>query len=131
MLTPHEHKITLSLSIVNKFVGINLLKIYKKTVGKTYDLSGEKPLQMIEVFNMISYKLDKKTIFISIPLRLGVFLARVAKILSLRKIDYVEKVQRMAEDRSYAHEEAKKDFNYKPMSFNKGIEIEIEQYLSK
>ena len=58
-------------------------------------------------------------------------IARVAKILTLRKIDYVEKVQRMAEDRSYSHEEAKNDFNYKPMSFDRGIQIEVKQYIEK
>lgn len=103
----------------------------EKTTGKAYDLSGETPLQMIEVFKMISNNLNKKTTFVSIPLGFGVLLSRVAKILTLGKIDYVEKVQRMAEDRSYSHEEAKNDFNYKPMSFDKGIKIEIEQYLSK
>lgn len=103
----------------------------EKTAGKAYDLSGEKPLQMIEVFRLIRDNLNKKTVFISVPLRLGVFLARVAKIITLKKIDYVEKVQRMAENRSYSNERAKNDFNYKPMSFDKGIQIEVKQYLDK
>lgn len=101
------------------------------TSGKIYNLSGEKPLGMIEVLQIISDYLDKKTIFISVPLGLGVFLARIAKILTLGKIDYVEKVQRMAEDRSYSHNAASIDFNYSPMSFHKGIQIEVEQYLKK
>jgi uncharacterized protein YbjT (DUF2867 family) len=103
----------------------------EKTAGKAYDLSGEKPLQMIEVFRLISDNLNKKTIFFSVPLGFGVFLARVAKVFSLGKFDYVEKVQRMAEDRSYSHEEAKSDFDYEPMSFKKGIQIESKQYLEK
>lgn len=103
----------------------------EKTAGKAYDLSGEKPLQMIEVFRLISDNLNRKTIFVGVPLGLGVFLARVAKVFTLGKVDYVEKVQRMAEDRSYSHEEAKKDFNYKPMSFEDGIQIEVKQYLTK
>ena len=101
----------------------------EKTAEKAYDLSGEKPLQMIEVFKMISDSLNKKTIFVSIPLGFGVFWARVAKVFSLGKVDYVEKVQRMAEDRSYSHADAKKDFNYNPMSFEDGIQIEAEQYI--
>jgi len=86
---------------------------------------------MIEVFKMISDNLIKKTIFVSVPLGFGVFLARVAKVFSLGKVDYVEKVQRMAEDRSYSHDKAKNDFNYNPMSFKKGIQIESKQYLEK
>lgn len=103
----------------------------EKTSGKAYDLSGERPLQMMEVFKMIGDNLNKKTVFINVPLAFGVFLARMAKVLTLGKLDYIEKVQRMAEDRSYSHEEARKDFNYKPMTFRKGIQIEVEQYLSK
>lgn len=103
----------------------------EKTDGKVYDLSGEKPLQMIEVFKIISNNLNKKTIFISVPLGIGVTLARIAKFFAFGKLDYVEKVQRMAEDRSYSHKNARNDFDYKPMSFEQGIEIETRQYLSK
>lgn len=100
-----------------------------RTEGKAYDLSGEKPLQMIEVFKLISNNLNKKTIFVNVPLRFGVLLARTAKLLTIGKIDYVEKVQRMGEDRSYSHEDATRDFDYKPMSFEEGIQIEVKQYL--
>lgn len=103
----------------------------EKTAGKAYDLSGEKPLQMIEVFKMISDNLNKKTTFVSVPLGFGVVLAQIAKVLTLGKFDYVERVQRMGEDRSYPHAEAKKDFNYNPMSFEDGIQIEVNQYLKK
>jgi len=103
----------------------------EKTAGKAYDLSGEKPLQMIEVFKMISDNLNKKTTFVSVPLGLGVVLAQIAKVLTLGKIDYVERVQRMGEDRSYPHAEAKKDFNYNPMNFEEGIQLEVNQYLKK
>lgn len=103
----------------------------EKTAGKSYDLSGEKPLEMIEVFRLISDNLNKKTTFVSIPLGFGVVLAQIAKVLTLGKIDYVEKVQRMAEDRSYSHQEAKNDFNYNPMSFEKGIHIEVKQYIKR
>lgn len=102
-----------------------------KTNGKVFDLSGEKPLQMIEAFKIISEELNKKTYFVSVPLAMGVFFAQIAKILTLGNLDFVEKVQRMTEDRSYPHEEATKDFEYDPMSFIDGIRIEIKQYTEK
>jgi len=103
----------------------------EKTAGKAYDLSGEKPLQMIEVFRLISDNLNKKTIFVSVPLGFGVVLAKIAKVLTVGKINYIERVQRMGEDRSYPHAEAKKDFNYNPMSFEEGIQIEVNQYFKE
>lgn len=101
------------------------------TVGKDYDLSGEKPIEMIEVFRLIAQKLERRVLFISIPMVLSIFFARLLKILSFNKIDYIERVQRMGENRSYPHEKASVDFGYSPMSFDKGIEIEVKQFINK
>jgi Nucleoside-diphosphate-sugar epimerases len=46
------------------------------TSGKAYDLSGERPIKLIEVFQLIAEGLDKKVVFINIPLNLGVFLVK-------------------------------------------------------
>jgi nucleoside-diphosphate-sugar epimerase len=98
------------------------------TDGKDYDLSGESPIKIIDVFKLISEELNKKTIFISVPLSLGVFMARVLKFLSVGQIDLIEKVQRMGENRSYSHDNATKDFGYNPMPFKDGISLEIAEY---
>lgn len=95
----------------------------------SYILSGEKPITILDMFKLISYNLGKKTTFISVPLGLGVFMARCLKFFTFSKVDYIEKVQRMGEDRNFPHDAAEKDFGYRPMSFKKGIRIEVEQYL--
>lgn len=84
----------------------------EQTSGKAYDLSGDKPIKMIEVFNLISQELGKKRTFVSVPLSVGVLVAKVLKALTLGKIDYVERVQRMGENRSYRHDDATRDFDY-------------------
>ncbi len=101
----------------------------EQTAGKAYDLSGDKPIRMIDAFKLISRELEKKRTFISVPLGVGVIMARILKVLSFGKFDYVERVQRMGENRSYSHEEATRDFDYNPMSFEDGIQIEVKQYL--
>lgn len=101
------------------------------TNGKVYDLTGESPIKMIDAFKIISRKLNKKTIFISVPLSQGVFMAKVLKLVTLGRIDFIERVQRMGEDRSYSHDEATNDFGYSPMAFEKGIQIEVHEYLSE
>ena len=100
-------------------------------ISGDYILSGEKPISMLEMFKMIGNYLGKKTVFISIPLGLGVFMARCLKTLTLGKVDYIEKVQRMGEDRNFPHDAATRDFGYNPMPFEEGIKIEVEQYLEK
>lgn len=98
---------------------------------KAYDLSGDKPIKMIDVLKLISRELNKKVIFINIPMGLGVFVASIMKALTLGKFDVIEKVQRMGENRSYSHEDATNDFGYNPMSFEDGIKIEVGQYKTK
>lgn len=96
-----------------------------------YDLSGEKPIRMIDTFKLISKELNKKTVFINVPLSLGVLIARVIKPLTLGRIDYIERVQRMGEDRNYSYDNATSDFGYSPMPFERGIQIEVQEYLEK
>lgn len=116
--------------------GRDLGKAYYKVLIKSeiisgdYVLSGKRPLSMLEMFKIISDKLGKKTIFISVPLGLGVFMARCLKVLTFGRVNYIERVQRMGEDRNFPHDAAEKDFGYKPMSFEKGVEIEVKEYLS-
>ncbi len=109
-----------------------LLKCSIKNVElKAYDLSGDKPIKMIDVLKLISGEFNKTVIFVNIPMGVGVFAARTLKALTLGKFDIIEKVQRMGENRSYSHEDATNDFGYNPMSFEDGINIEVGQYKAK
>lgn len=109
-----------------------VLKLPSKNAElKAYDLSGDKPIKMIDVLKLISRELNKKVIFVNIPMGLGVFVAKIMKALTIEKIDVIEKVQRMGENRSYSHVYATSDFGYNPMSFEDGIKIEVEQYKTK
>ena len=115
--------------------GEDLGKAYYQVLTKPsiqhgdYILSGDRPITMRETLQSISRMLGKKTMFISVPLRLGIFLARTAKIVSFGKIDYIEKVQRMGEDRNFPHDAAQRDFGYAPMPLETGLAREVEQYL--
>ncbi|MFE4350593.1 SDR family oxidoreductase [Peribacillus butanolivorans] len=109
----------------------NVLMSPEETAGKAYDLSGEKPITMIDVLKIISKQLKKKTIYIFVPLSSGVFMARILKTVTFSKLDYIEKVQRMGEDRTYAHDNATSDFGYNPMTFDVGIQKEVHEYIQK
>lgn len=102
-----------------------------ETINKAYDLTGDKPIKMIEVFRVINKELNKKTTYISVPVSMGVLMAKILKIISIQKIDYVERVQRMAEDRSYSHVNATQDFGFNPITFEQGMHIEIQEYILK
>lgn len=92
-------------------------------------LSGERAITLKEMFVLISGFLNKKTHFVHVPMFLAVFGAKLVKLFSINKFDYVEKVLRMGENRHFDHENATKAFGYQPMSFDNGLESEVKEYL--
>lgn len=108
-----------------------LISSVKNTELKAYDLSGDKPIKMIDVLKLISREFNKKIIFVNIPMGLGVFVASIMKALTLGKFDVIEKVQRMGENRSYSHEDATNDFGYITEPFEIGIAREVKEYLNR
>lgn len=99
--------------------------------GNDYILSGERALSLHELFDMIGENLGKKIHHFSIPMVIGVYGAKFIKTISFGKIDYVERVLRMGEDRNFDHEKADIDFGYLPECFEIGLQREVEQYKSR
>ena len=93
-----------------------------------YIVSGEKPVTMKELFQWIASFLGKKRVFVNIPLSIGVAVAQLVKYISFGRIDYVERVLRMAENRDYPHSQASKDIDYMPEKFEIGLEREVFEY---
>ena len=54
----------------------------EKTKNQDYNLSGEEPISIKDMLKNISYILNKKTLFIPIPLYFSVFCAYILKILT-------------------------------------------------
>lgn len=98
--------------------------------GTDFVLSGARPIKMKDLFRLISDLLGKRTVFVSIPFALSIFAARLLKVLSLGRVDMIEKVQRMGEDRAFPHDEARRAFGYSPMPLEVGLEREVKAYLS-
>ena len=94
-----------------------------------YDISGEMSLTLHQLFDMIGTYLGKEVHYCSCPMWIGTFLARCLKIVTFGKIDLVEKILRMGEDRDYDHVKATRDFGYAPESFQIGLKREVEQYI--
>ena len=102
-----------------------------KTKNKNYNLSGETPISIKDMLKSILKYLDKKSILIPIPLWLSVCCAYILKLITIGKIDIIEKVLRMDEDRCFDNSEARKDFGYTTIKFQKGLENEVKQYVKR
>ena len=99
-------------------------------VGKAYDLSGEKALSIRQLYGTIADMLGKKRVIVNVPMGLCVLAAKVLRLVSFGKVDVIEKVQRMGEDRSYSHQAAAEDFGYAPETFEVGLRREVDAYVA-
>jgi nucleoside-diphosphate-sugar epimerase len=108
-----------------------VLKNKSVTMGKSYTLSGKSPILLIDILRTIEKILNKKNLYLSIPFSVAYGGAVMLHILTLGKIDYREKVQRLVEPRAYPHDEAQRDFGYSPLTFEEGVLNEIKEYLEK
>jgi len=94
-----------------------------------YIVSGKTEISLHDTMKLISDNLNKKPHFISIPPNIAEAVAKIVKLLTFKKINFIEKVQRLSEDRNYSNKEARKDFSYKPEDFDIGLKREVKQYL--
>ena len=100
----------------------------EKTKNKNYNLSGAEPIMLKDMFKLIAARLGVKNTFISVPFPIAYAGAWLLYLLSFKKKDYREKVQRLVEPRVYSHKEATEDFGYAPVRFEDGVKSQIEEY---
>lgn len=99
------------------------------TANKDFNLSGGAPIYLRDMLKVIGKNLGKKVKFISVPFPIAYTGAVVIYVLSLKKIDYRERVQRLCEPRIFSYEDASKAFGYKPRTFEVGVSDEVKAYL--
>lgn len=102
----------------------------ENSCGKGYDVSGEKAITIRRLYQMIAECLGKRRAIVSIPMWICVLGAGMLRLVTLGRIDVVEKVQRMGEDRAYSHEAAAADLGYTPEQFAIGLQREVDAYLA-
>lgn len=96
---------------------------------REYVCSGYRRLSVRELCTLIGTYLGKKTRFVSVPMAVGAAGAWGVRALSGGRIDYLEKMLRLGEDRSFSHEKATRDFGFEPEVFEVGLRREVEEYL--
>lgn len=102
-----------------------------KTKNKNYNLSGGEAIMLIDIFKTIANYLKVKNRFISFPFWLSYSLSVILYCLTLTKIDFREKVQRLVEPRVFSHDDATRDFGYSPVTFAIGVKEEISEYVAR
>ena len=95
-----------------------------------YNLSGGRPILLIDMFKVMAKYLGVKNTFVSVPFTIAYAMAWVLYLLTFTKVDLREKVQRLVEPRVFSFEDAAADFGYNPVPFEEGVKAEVEAYLA-
>ena len=113
---------------------LDVIKNKTKTFNQQYNLSGAEIIQYKRLLELISLQLNKRTIFIKIPIKLSLIIVYLLNKIPTRLFKSpikVEQVKRMLEDKNFSNQKARIDFNFNPVSITKGISEEIKLYLEK
>ena len=110
-----------------------VVKAYEtdKSIKKAYNISGLKALTYNEVVDVTGRALGKKVFKIHVPMKLSYSLLKIYEKISSKPKLKAEQVLRLNENKDFSHDDAAKDFGYKPISFEDGIRLEIQTGIRK
>lgn len=103
----------------------------KSTRNVNYNLSGKREIEYENIIKIIADKLHRKILIVKIPIWFSILCAKIANTFFSKFPINVEQVYRMQEDKVFSHQKATQDFGFDPMDFDKGIEIEVNEYISR
>lgn len=96
-----------------------------------YVISGRDEMTLKEMFGIITDVLGKKVWFVNIPFGAAKMCVQAVYRLSGKRIDYREKLDRLAEDRAYDHAEFSGELGFEPRSFRERVEPLVRQIQEK
>lgn len=96
------------------------------TLNKSYDIGGKNALSYNELIDITAKEIDKKVIKIYLPVNLSLWIAWMIKLLIGKFPVSEEQILRLNENKDVDISNAVKDFGYHPISFEEGIQKEVE-----
>lgn len=96
--------------------------------NQNYNLSGKYPIKYKELIKTVASKLNKNIILLHIPIKLSYYAVLIGNRVLPKFPLNEEQVLRMKEDKDFTYLKAERDFGYNPMSFEEGIELEVNEY---
>lgn len=100
--------------------------------NKAYNISGGSILSYKEILLMISKRVNTNIKFVFIPFFLSILLGRIYTYFARNSAKIsIEQIRRLNEDKTFSFVDAQKDFGYLPMSFEKGIDLEITEVIKR
>jgi nucleoside-diphosphate-sugar epimerase len=95
------------------------------TIGRSYNIAGKVPLTYNQVIDAAASALGKRAWKLHLPYMPIVRVLQFAERMRLRLPIKAEQILRLNENKAFSYEDAQRDFGFHPISFEKGIGIEV------
>jgi nucleoside-diphosphate-sugar epimerase len=92
--------------------------------GRVYEVAGPKPLTFTRLLSASAEAVASRTRFVPVPMTPALAAIRGYERLSKRPRIRAEQLLRLAEDKAFRIEDAERDLDYAPRSFESGIQQE-------
>ena len=100
-----------------------------KTIGKSYNIAGKHPLTYNQVIDTIARQMNKRVWKIHVPSKPIASLLRLFEKIHIPFPIKAEQVLRLNENKDFSYADAQKDFGFSPLSFEKGIKLELSEII--
>ena len=92
-----------------------------------YIVSGDRSMTLLEMLQTIAKLANRNVRFFNVPFGFARFLVNAAYIMSFKRINYKEPLDRLTEDRAYPHERITDELGYSPLTFEERVKPLIEE----
>ncbi|MCC6300639.1 MAG: NAD(P)H-binding protein [Anaerolineales bacterium] len=96
------------------------------TIGKSYNIAGKHPLAYNEVLDTIARQMNKRAWKLRIPSKPVVSLFSLFERMRIPFPIKAEQVSRLNENRDFSYADAQRDFGFRPLAFEAGVELELK-----
>ena len=97
----------------------------KESIRREYNISGATPLTYNDLIMTICRLIGKRRVLIHLPASPIIALLKTVELLGIKMKIKAEQVQRLNEHKDFSHNQAVKDFDYNPKSFEEGVSLEL------
>lgn len=94
------------------------------TRNQEYDVAGKTALKYIDLLKQIAQALGKRVRFLHIPYKLALLAGKIGDKIPNRIITH-EKVLRLNEDKNFDYSKATRELDFRPISFEEAIHVEV------
>ncbi len=98
----------------------------EQTIARSYNIAGKRALTYNQLIDTIATHMNKRVWKLHIPYSPVVCLLKPFERLHIPLPIKAEQILRLNEDKDFSYEQAERDFQFRPLTFEEGIQMELK-----